>query len=82
MDVHDVGNYKVDGNWRALEEGMVLTVEPGIYILDSMKEVDPKWLGIGIRIEDDVVVTKNGNEILTSGVPREIKHIEALMLSS
>lgn len=82
MDVHDVGNYKVDGNWRALEEGMVLTVEPGIYILDSIKEVDPKWLGIGIRIEDDVVVTKNGNEILTSGVPREIKHIEALMLSS
>jgi len=79
MDVHDVGNYKVNGNWRVLEEGIVLTIEPGIYILDSLLGIDPKWLGIGVRIEDDVVVTSDGYEILTSEVPRSIKDIEALM---
>ena len=82
MDVHDVGNYKVDGEWRALEAGMVLTIEPGIYILDSLEGVDAKWLGIGIRIEDDVLITKDGFEILTSEVPREIEAIEALMHGS
>ena len=79
MDVHDVGNYKVDGEWRSLEEGMVLTIEPGIYILDSLSEVDKKWLGIGIRIEDDILVTKKGNEVLSSKAPREVDEIEALM---
>ena len=79
MDVHDVGNYKVDGEWRSLEEGMVVTIEPGIYILDSLSEVDKKWLGIGIRIEDDILVTKKGNEVLSSKAPREVDEIEALM---
>ena len=81
MDVHDVGNYKVDGEWRRLEEGMVLTIEPGIYILDNMEQVDKKWLGIGVRIEDDVLVTSEGNEILTSMAPREPEDIESLMSS-
>ena len=57
MDVHDVGNYKKNGKWRDLEAGMVLTVEPGIYILDTLEDVEEKWLGIGIRIEDDLLVT-------------------------
>jgi len=76
-----VGNYKVDGEWRRLEEGMVLTIEPGIYILDNMEQVDKKWLGIGVRIEDDVLVTSEGNEILTSMAPREPEDIESLMSS-
>ena len=79
MDVHDVGDYKVDGKWRTLKEGMVLTIEPGIYILNSLEKVDAKWLGIGIRIEDDVLVTENGFEILTSEIPRDIQDIELLM---
>ena len=78
MDVHDVGNYKKYGKWRELEPGMVLTVEPGIYILDSLKGVEEKWLGIGIRIEDDLLVTEHGHEILTSNAPKEIKDIENL----
>ena len=81
MDVHDVGNYKVDGEWRRLEEGMVLTIEPGIYILDNMEQVDKKWLGIGVRIEYVVLVTSEGNEILTSMAPREPEDIESLMSS-
>lgn len=79
LDVHDVGEYKVDGEWRLLEPGMVLTVEPGIYVAPSNKEVAKKWRGIGIRIEDDVLVTKNGCRVLTSSVPKEIDEIEALM---
>ena len=57
MDVHDVGDYKIDQEWRLLEPGMVLTVEPGLYIAADCKSVDEKWRGIGIRIEDDVLVT-------------------------
>ncbi|HDS1733995.1 MULTISPECIES: Xaa-Pro aminopeptidase [Pseudomonas] len=79
MDVHDVGEYKVGGQWRVLEAGMALTVEPGIYIGADNQAVAKKWRGIGIRIEDDVVVTKQGCEILTSGVPRTVAEIEALM---
>jgi len=79
MDVHDVGDYKVDQQWRLLEPGMVLTVEPGLYIPAECKDVDEKWRGIGIRIEDDVLVTENGHEILTGGVPKTIADIEALM---
>ena len=78
MDVHDVGNYKKNGKWRELEPGMVLTIEPGIYILDSLEGVEEKWLGIGVRIEDDLLVTKKGHEILTSNAPREISDIEDL----
>ncbi len=79
MDVHDVGDYKVNQEWRLLEAGMVLTVEPGLYIPADCKNVDEKWRGIGIRIEDDVLVTSQGHEVITSGVPKSITEIEALM---
>ena len=79
MDVHDVGDYKIHQEWRLLQAGMVLTVEPGLYIPEDCKSVDKKWRGIGIRIEDDVLVTKNGYEILTHGVPKTITEIETLM---
>lgn len=79
MDVHDVGEYRIDGQWRILEEGMVLTIEPGLYIAPDDESVDAKWRGIGIRIEDDVVVTKKGCTVLTTGVVKEIAEIEALM---
>ena len=76
MDVHDVGSYKQDGDWRKLEKGMVMTIEPGIYILDSLEGVDDKWKGIGVRIEDDILVTDSGFEILTPDVPRTIEEVE------
>jgi len=79
MDVHDVGDYKIDKQWRLLEPGMVLTVEPGLYIQPNATDVDKKWRGIGIRIEDDVLVTKKGHEVLTADAPKEVKDIEALM---
>ncbi len=79
MDVHDVGDYKVNGAWRVLEAGMVLTVEPGIYVAKDNVDVDEKWRGIGIRIEDDVLVTKTGHDVLTKDVVKEINEIEALM---
>ncbi len=79
MDVHDVGDYKINDQWRILEAGIVLTIEPGLYIQADCQTVDPKWRGIGIRIEDDVLVTKNGCEILTRAVPKTIAEIEALM---
>ena len=78
MDVHDVGNYKRNGKWRDLEPGMVLTIEPGIYILDSLEDVEDKWLGIGVRIEDDLLVTESGHEVITANDPRDIKDIESL----
>jgi len=79
LDVHDVGEYKVEGEWRVLEAGMTLTVEPGIYISPGNLNVAKKWRGIGVRIEDDVVVTKHGCEILTGDVPKTVAEIEALM---
>ena len=79
MDVHDVGDYKVGGEWRVLEPGMAMTVEPGIYIAADNQDVAKKWRGIGVRIEDDVVVTRTGCEILTGGVPKTVAEIEALM---
>jgi Xaa-Pro aminopeptidase len=82
MDVHDVGEYKVGGEWRVLEVGMALTVEPGIYIAPDNQNVAKKWRGIGVRIEDDVVVTKTGCEILTKGVPKTVAEIEALMAAA
>ena len=77
MDVHDVGRYNVGGEHRPLEPGFVLTVEPGIYIANDAEDVDERWRGIGIRIEDDVVVTKAGHEVLTDGIPKEIEDVEA-----
>lgn len=79
MDVHDVGDYKVANKWRVLEEGMVMTVEPGIYVSPNNTKVAKKWRGIGIRIEDDVVVTKDGYKVLTDDVPKTVDEIEALM---
>ncbi len=81
MDVHDVGDYKVDGAWRLLEPGMVLTIEPGLYIPRGSKRVAKKWWNIGIRIEDDVLVTKTGNEVLTRDLPKTVAEIEAVMAS-
>jgi Xaa-Pro aminopeptidase len=81
LDVHDVGDYKVGDQWRLLEPGMVLTVEPGVYIPAPSKGVLKKWWDIGIRIEDDVLVTTKGNEVLTAGLPSSVKDIEALMAS-
>ncbi|MDX1300158.1 MAG: M24 family metallopeptidase, partial [Pseudomonas sp.] len=82
MDVHDVGEYKVGGEWRVLEVGMAMTVEPGIYIAVNNQDVAKKWRGIGVRIEDDVIVTKSGCEILSGGVPKTVAEIEALMLDA
>lgn len=79
LDVHDVGDYQVDGHSRELEPGMVLTVEPGIYIRADDKRVDKRWRGIGIRIEDDVAVTRDEPEVLTARVPKRADEIEALM---
>jgi Xaa-Pro aminopeptidase len=82
MDVHDVGRYKVGGKWRPLEPGMVLTVEPGLYIPLGSKGVTKRWQGIGIRIEDDVVVTQEGCEILTDKTPKTVAEIEQWMALS
>ncbi len=79
MDVHDVGDYKVDDEWRVLEPGMVLTVEPGLYISADHESVAKKWHNIGIRIEDDVLVTKDGHEVLSKNAPKDPDEIEALM---
>jgi Xaa-Pro aminopeptidase len=82
LDVHDVGDYRVDGEFRLLEPGMTLTIEPGIYIAADAKGVDKRWRGIGIRIEDDVVVTRDGHRVLSDGVPKCPDEIEAVMAGS
>jgi Xaa-Pro aminopeptidase len=79
LDVHDVGDYRIDGEPRLLEPGMVLTVEPGIYIAADDTRVAKRWRGIGVRIEDDVVVTRDGHRVLTEGAPKDVAEIEALM---
>lgn len=79
MDVHDVGDYKVGGAWRELEPGMVLTVEPGLYIPAGSRGVARKWWNIGIRIEDDVLVTKGEPDVLSAAAPRTVAEIEAVM---
>ena len=79
LDVHDVGEYKVAGEFRELEPGMVFTIEPGLYIAPGSKGVPDKYQGIGIRIEDDVLITKDGHQVLTDAVPREIDQVESLL---
>lgn len=79
LDVHDAGRYKINNEWRLLEPGMVLTVEPGLYISAGMDGVEERWWNIGVRIEDDILVTKDGHENLTGALPVEIAEIEALM---
>lgn len=79
IDVHDVGDYKIDDDWRLLEPGMVMTIEPGIYVDAAARKSAKKYRGIGIRIEDDVVVTRTGPDVLTRKLPSTVEDIEALM---
>lgn len=79
MDVHDVGTYKCGDDWRALQPGMVMTVEPGLYVAPDDDSVDARWRGIGIRIEDDILITQDGWRNLTQAVPTSIDDIEHLM---
>lgn len=78
LDVHDVGEYKIDNHWRLLESGMVLTVEPGLYI-NSEQDIPKRFRNIGIRIEDDVLVTEKGCEVLTEQLPKSVEQIESLV---
>jgi len=78
MDVHDPGDYKIDDMWRELEQGIVMTVEPGIYIPAS-KDIPKEWWNISVRIEDNVLITEKGHEVLTVGLPRTVAEIEAFM---
>ncbi len=82
MDVHDVGDYKIEGEWRVLEPGMVMTVEPGIYISGGNKRVAKKWWNIAVRIEDDVLVTSDKPQVLSKAAPKGIEEIEALVGSA
>ena len=82
MDVHDVGEYKVGEQWRVLEPGMVMTVEPGIYIAPGTKGVRKEWWGIGVRLEDDVVVRSGDPEVLTEAMPKDPDEIERLMAAA
>lgn len=79
LDVHDVGNYRINDRWTILEPGMVLTIEPGLYIAANQPNVDKRWWGIGVRIEDDVLVTESGYEVLSSAAPKTIESIEQIM---
>ena len=79
LDVHDVGEYRIDGESRLLEPGMVFTIEPGLYIPPDDASVPAKWRGIGIRIEDDVLVTRDGHRVLTGALERSADEVEALM---
>lgn len=78
LDVHDVGSYKVNEEWRLLKPGMALTIEPGLYIKEN-KKIDARWWNIGVRIEDDVLVTETGAEVMTASVPKEVHEIELIM---
>lgn len=80
LDVHDAGSYRQrDGNWRMLEPGMVVTVEPGLYFSPENPACPERYRGIGIRIEDDCLITAEGVEVLSAAAPKEIDEIEALM---
>jgi Xaa-Pro aminopeptidase len=81
LDVHDAGEYKIKGEWRPLLPGMVITVEPGLYI-DQSDSVDKRWWGIGIRIEDDILVTETGFEVLSKKAPKTVEEIEKIMMRS
>ena len=81
LDVHDVGGYGSEGDWRLMEPGMVTTIEPGIYIKEGLKGVPEEFYKIGVRIEDDVLITDDGYEILSSEVPVDVESIEKLASS-
>jgi Xaa-Pro aminopeptidase len=82
LDVHDAGVYKHGENWQILQPGHVVTVEPGLYIgpdikpVEGQPEIPQKWRGIGIRIEDDILITESGHEVLTAGVPKSVEEME------
>jgi Xaa-Pro aminopeptidase len=78
MDTHDVGRYRENGEWRALAPGMVVTIEPGIYVPDE-PDVDERFRGIGVRIEDNILITESGSDNLASGTPKTIDEIESLI---
>jgi len=82
LDVHDVGGCEVDGHSRPLQPGMVFTIEPGLYVPPGLQGVDRKWGGIGIRIEDDVLITEDGHDILTAGLARSAGEVEAWMAAA
>jgi Xaa-Pro aminopeptidase len=82
LDVHDVGGYKIDSEWRKFQPGMVFTIEPGLYIGRNEPDVDPKWYGIGIRIEDDVLVTESGCEVLTGELPKTVADVQATLFKN
>jgi Xaa-Pro aminopeptidase len=82
MDVHDVGDYKIDDQWRLLEPGMAMTIEPGIYVGAGARGRARRWRGIGVRIEDDVVVTRAKPRVLTTGLPTTIDEIERYMTAA
>ena len=77
MDVHDAGKYRKNGEWRILQPGMIITVEPGIYVGDDNE--DGRFRNIGIRIEDDVLITSNEPKVLSTQCPKEISHLEELV---
>jgi Xaa-Pro aminopeptidase len=79
LDVHDTGLYRVNDQPRLLEPGMVFTVEPGIYVGQDDEQADPRFRGIGVRIEDDVVITKSGHENLSGSIPKTPDDLEALV---
>ena len=81
LDVHDVGEYRIDGESRLLEAGMVFTIEPGLYVAPDDTSVAAKWRGIGIRTEDDVLVTTDGHRVLTDALVRDAEAIEDFMAS-
>ena len=81
LDVHDVGAYYVDGESRELKNGMVLTIEPGLYIAEDDGDAPEALRGVGIRIEDDVLVTETGNRVLTEAVPKTVEAVEAEVLA-
>ncbi len=79
LDVHDAGSYRISDKWRKLQPGMALTIEPGLYMSDKIPGLHKRWHHIGVRIEDDVLVTEKGCDVLTREIPKEIADIEALM---
>jgi Xaa-Pro aminopeptidase len=79
LDVHDAGAYHLDGKPRPVEPGIVMTVEPGLYIAEDAEDIPGKYRGIGVRIEDDVLVTQDGHRVLTDKAPKRVEEIEALM---
>jgi Xaa-Pro aminopeptidase len=79
LDVHDVGEYKIHGEWRVFESGMVTTVEPAIYISEELEDLPTRYRGIGVRIEDDVLVTRSGHEVLTAAIPKTVDEVESYM---